>query len=206
MVYPALAAVAVALAEGVSLEHALAALAELSPTRGRLETVALANGAFVVRDDYKGLPETIDAALDVLAEIPARRRIVVLGDVEEAHGPVEPLYARLGERVASIAARGVFLHHYEEGPRYTPSAAAAGLPVVDARGGVHEAIAAVAEDLGPGDVVLVKGGAAQRLDRVSLALAGRQVGCELRACVAHVTRCDVCPMLERGWNGRRGLM
>jgi hypothetical protein len=55
-------------------------------------------------------------------------------------------------------------------------------------------------------VVLVKGGAAQRLDRVSLALAGRQVGCELRACVAHVTRCDACPMLERGWNGRRGLM
>jgi hypothetical protein len=75
--------------------------------------------------------------------------------------------------------------------------------VVDAKTGLREAVEAVQADLRPGDVVLVKGGHEQRLDRVALALAGRDVRCEVRVCGARATRCETCPMLERGWGNAR---
>jgi hypothetical protein len=64
-----------------------------------------------------------------------------------------------------------------------------------------EAAQSVGSELGRGDVVLIKGAAGQRLDRVGLALAGRRVGCALPSCVTKVTRCDGCPMRAEGWDG-----
>ena len=63
MTYPFLAAVAVALAEGLPLDHVVAALAELSPRRGRMQLEPLANGAWLIRDDYKSSLETIERPL-----------------------------------------------------------------------------------------------------------------------------------------------
>ena len=66
------------------------------------------------------------------------------------------------------------------------------------------AVEALNDDLRPGDVVLIKGRDTQRLDRVALALMGRQVRCELKSCDAEV-ECESCPMLEREWAGLRVL-
>jgi len=77
MIYPVLAAVAVALSQERPLDRVLPALEGLEPTPGRLQPVALHNGAFLLRDDFKSAQETIEAALDVLENIPAPRRIVV---------------------------------------------------------------------------------------------------------------------------------
>jgi hypothetical protein len=66
-----------------------------------------------------------------------------------------------------------------------------------------QAAAAVGEDLGTGDVVLIKGRDTQRLDRVALALMGRAVRCDIAFCNAMPMRCASCPMLERGWDGLR---
>jgi len=49
-------------------------------------------------------PRDLPAILRVLAEIPARRRIVVLADVSEARGGQGPTYRRLGERIARVLA------------------------------------------------------------------------------------------------------
>jgi UDP-N-acetylmuramoyl-tripeptide--D-alanyl-D-alanine ligase len=86
MAYPILAAVAVALAEGFTLDEIIPRLEALTPTAGRMEAVPLANGAILLRDDFKSALETFDAALDTLSEIPARRRIVVFGEVSEPPG------------------------------------------------------------------------------------------------------------------------
>jgi hypothetical protein len=59
--------------------------------------------------------------------------------------------------------------------------------------------------LKPGDVVLVKGRDTQRLERVSLALSGRPVRCDIDFCDIKGMRCEVCPMLERGWQDLRVL-
>ena len=107
LVYPSLAAVAVALAEGHTLDEALPPLEALPATPGRLEPVALPNGVILLRDDFKSHLETIQAALDVLAEVPARR-LVVMGSVTEPQGN-HRLYREVGERVGEVASHAVFL-------------------------------------------------------------------------------------------------
>jgi len=206
MVYPILAAVAVALEEGLALDHVIGALEALDPTPGRLQPVPLAGGAMLLRDDFKGGQETIEAALDVLAEIPADRRIVVLGDVSEAAGSQGPIYRHLGARVAQVASRAVFIAG-RWSRTYATGAKQGGLPrgaLINARRSVTMVVEALQDDLRPGDVVLIKGRDTQRLARVALALMGRQVRCELTSCDAKV-ECEPCPMLERGWAGLRVL-
>ena len=203
MVYPALAAIAVALAEGVSLDDAIARCAALPPTPGRLEPALLPSGAIVLRDDYKGTRETFFAALDVLAEIPARRRIVLFGDLSEVQGREWHLYVTLGMRVAKVASRFVTVGRCFR--RYWAGARKAGMPrsaVVDAGRTVQEAAAYLGSILGPGDVVLIKSRRGQRLDRVRLILQGRDVKCDIKLCLVQ-SDCADCPMLERGWGTHR---
>jgi UDP-N-acetylmuramoyl-tripeptide--D-alanyl-D-alanine ligase len=202
-VYAILAAVTVALAEGFPLDKVLPPLEAVAPSSGRLEVVQLPNDVFLLRDDYKGPLETIDAALDVLAEIPAVRRIVVLGEVDEPFGSEGPIYRRLGERVAQVASRAILVGGSKSFQRYAAGATRAGLPreaLVHAGRNVLGAVQALREDLRPGDVVLIKGRDSQRLARVALALLGATVRCELTACHANAI-CDRCPMLKRGWDG-----
>lgn len=202
MVYPILAAVAVALSEGFELSQALPALEALSPTPGRLEPIRLRSGAYLLRDDYKSSLETIEIALDVLSQIPAGRRIVVLGEVSEPPGSQGPIYRHIGKRIAKIASRAIFLGGNFQ--RYAAGATRGGLPrdaLFNAHRSVLKAIEELRHDLGPGDVVLIKGRDTQRLDRIPLALMGRKVRCDISFCKATLLRCGGCPMLERGWKG-----
>ena len=208
MVYPILAAVAVALEEGFEVDEPLPRLEALAPTPGRLEPVTLANGASLLRDDFKSTVETIDAALDVLAEIPARRRMVVLGEIDSPPGCAWPHYRRVGERVARVASRAVIVGTEESFRHYLVGASQASLGgrvLVRAGPSVHSAIELLRREVGPGDVVLIKGRWGQRLERVALALAGRRVNCDITYCSVRGRRCGRCPMLERGWSGLKVL-
>lgn len=103
MMVPVLAAIAVAIREGVPLAEAARRLAALEPTPGRMQPVELPGGVTMLCDDFKSTIETLHAALDVFAEVPATRRIVVFGDVTEPPAERAPVYAALGERIAAIA-------------------------------------------------------------------------------------------------------
>lgn len=202
MVYSILAAVAVSLAEGFTLDQVIPALEAMPPTPGRMEPIRLANGALILRDDNKSPLETIDAALDVLSETPAQRRVVVLGDVEQPPGSKGAIYRRIGERIAKIASCAVFVggHSYSG---YTSGLKRAGMPqekIIYAGQNVSNVVKLLSEELRHGDVVLIKGRGTQRLDRVALSLMGKTVRCDISFCKAEV-RCERCPMLERGWNG-----
>ncbi len=193
------AAVAVAAATGVPLEAAAEGLAALRPAPGRMQPVPLPSGAWLLRDDYKSGLETVERALEVLAEIPARRRIAVLGDITEPPGRQGPLYRALGGRVARVADLAFFV-----GNRAQSFAAGA-----RAQGGSREAhracgtrvrgaIRALEGVPREGDVILLKGRVTQRLERVALALAGRTVRCNIKECRATNLPCSRCAMLERG--------
>jgi UDP-N-acetylmuramyl pentapeptide synthase len=206
MVYPVLAAVAVAQAEGLSLDQVLPGLSALTPIPGRMEPVQLPSGAIVLRDDFKSALETVDAALDVLAEIPAKRRIVVLGRVSEPMGSQGDIYRRLGARIASIATKAILVCGTTSNYPLSAGAVAAGMPrssIVKAGDNIFAAVKALEGDLGPGDVVLVKGRTDQRLDRITFSLVGRAVGCRLSVCRTKVASCYHCPMLEQGWGRSR---
>jgi UDP-N-acetylmuramyl pentapeptide synthase len=204
MIYPVLAAVAVAGSEGVPLDDALLRLVALPPTTGRMQPVSLPNGVMVLRDDFKSAVETMHAALAALAEIPARRRVVVLGDVTDPPAGARALYRELGTAAAGIATHLVTIGQAAE--LYATAARIAGMPpsaIHDAGNSPRQAADVLARLLEPGDVLLIKGRGTQMLDRVRLILAGREVRCDIDYCNLRRTECESCPMLERGWEGKR---
>jgi UDP-N-acetylmuramyl pentapeptide synthase len=205
--YAVAATVAVAEAEGVPLDDAIARLETMPPGPRCLEPVMLPNGAAILRDDYKSTMETVDRAFDLAAEVPARRRILILGPVPEAIDP-RRMYRGLGERSAKIFSQAILLI----GETYTTFRSGAreqGLArdKVSYVRTLAEAVALLPRDLGEGDLVLIKGPATRRMERLMLMLQGRQVRCELVYCDAKLIQCDSCAMLEPGWpEGRRAKL
>ena len=97
-IYNALAAVAVALERGLSPSEAVAALATLAPADKRGQVVQVGN-ITVINDCYNSNPKALEAMVDALAEMPAKRRIVVAGEMlelgpagEEMHRAIGPAY------------------------------------------------------------------------------------------------------------------
>ncbi|MEO7494290.1 MAG: UDP-N-acetylmuramoyl-tripeptide--D-alanyl-D-alanine ligase [Massilia sp.] len=78
----ALAAIACAVAAGVSVEHIVAGLEAFAPVSGRLQKKRAVNGATVIDDTYNANPDSVRAAIDVLAQA-AAPRFLVLGDMGE---------------------------------------------------------------------------------------------------------------------------
>ena len=199
MVRPVLAALAVAAASGLEIGRVLAHLAALKPELGRMQPVLLQNGAFLLRDDYKSALETVFAALDTLAEIPAERKIVVMGSVAEPPGRGRPIHRAVGRRVAEVADMAVFIGTSRAA--LASGAARAGMPrdaILKAGAGVAPAIEHLTETVAPGDVILIKGRGSQRLERVALALQGRTVACALQDCQVQGLTCGSCPRLAAG--------
>lgn len=161
----ALGAVAACLAAGASLDAVVDGLSAFAGTRGRLQSGPGVNGATVVDDSYNANPDSVRAAIDVLASTPGRK-ILVLGDMGEigrtsaqVHDEiggyakskgVDALFA-LGE-MSAVAARnfGEGGHHYR---------------TADAL------VSAVRRQLDDETVVLVKGSRFMRMERVADALS-----------------------------------
>src|SRR5207249_11695656 len=78
----ALAAVAVALERGLTPSETVEALKTLAPGDRRGQVVQLGN-ITVINDCYNSNPKALNAMVDVLAAIPAKRHIVVAGEMLE---------------------------------------------------------------------------------------------------------------------------
>jgi UDP-N-acetylmuramoyl-tripeptide--D-alanyl-D-alanine ligase len=201
MVFPAVAAITVAHLEGVPLDTAIARVAALEPTPGRMQLMALPGGAHLIRDDFKSSQDPIEAALDTLMEVPARRRIVVLGELAESTG--NDNYRDVGARVAAVADRAIFVGGGKNLKLYRTGAIAAGMDRerIDLARDAHEATQLLRDSLGEGDVVLTNGRWQQALGRIGLALTGRDVKCRADPCPFKQMLCDYCPFLEQEFYG-----
>ena len=111
----ALAAVAVALDHGFSLAEAVAALRTLSPADKRGQVVRLGN-ITVINDCYNSNPKALAAMVDALAGMPAKRRIVVAGEMLELGPAGADMHRESGRHVAErkidllIGVRGLAEH------------------------------------------------------------------------------------------------
>lgn len=95
----ALAAVAVGLERGLSPSEAVAALASLTPADKRGQVLQLGN-ITIINDCYNSNPKALDAMVDALAAIPAKRRIVVAGEMLELGPAGEEMHRRCGQHMA----------------------------------------------------------------------------------------------------------
>ena len=81
-VHNALAACAAATAMNISIVKIAQGLSAFIPAKGRLQTHALANGVTLIDDSYNANPDSVRAAIDVLAGS-AGYKVLVLGDMGE---------------------------------------------------------------------------------------------------------------------------
>jgi UDP-N-acetylmuramoyl-tripeptide--D-alanyl-D-alanine ligase len=95
----ALAAVAVGIERGLKLSEAAEALATLAPPDKRGQVVQLGN-ITVINDCYNSNPKALDAMVDALVAMPARRRIVVAGEMLELGAASEQLHRQAGRHMA----------------------------------------------------------------------------------------------------------
>jgi UDP-N-acetylmuramoyl-tripeptide--D-alanyl-D-alanine ligase len=198
MVYPMLAAVIVAHLEKMEMSGVLQRLRDLQPADSRMEIIQLAGGIRILNDSKKASLESIHAVLDTFSAIPSTRKIIVMGKVEEPVGKVRDVYRAVGERLARIASLIVGIGD-DDLTSLRAGAVKTGLDF----SAVHlngSRIASAAEflrrKLQPGDLVLVKGASAQKLQRIVLQLLGRQVSCDAKFCNVKVSSCDACPLLN----------
>jgi UDP-N-acetylmuramoyl-tripeptide--D-alanyl-D-alanine ligase len=95
----ALAAVAVGLERGMKPSGAAAALATLTPAEKRGQVLQLGN-ITVINDCYNSNPKALAAMVDSLAGMPARRRIVVAGEMLELGPAGEEMHRQAGSHIA----------------------------------------------------------------------------------------------------------
>ena len=102
-VYNVLAAAAVALEHGITPSEIAAALPFLQPADKRGQVVQVGN-ITLLYDCYNSSPRALMAAVDILAAMPARRRIVVAGEMLELGLTGEQLHRECGRYMAGIHA------------------------------------------------------------------------------------------------------
>jgi UDP-N-acetylmuramoyl-tripeptide--D-alanyl-D-alanine ligase len=98
-IHNALAAVAVGLERGLTPSEAVAALANLRPADKRGEVLQVGN-ITVVNDCYNSNPKALDAMVDALVAMPAKRRIVVAGEMLELGPAGEEMHRASGRHMA----------------------------------------------------------------------------------------------------------
>jgi UDP-N-acetylmuramoyl-tripeptide--D-alanyl-D-alanine ligase len=99
----ALAAAAVAVAMGINTKAIASGLGEFRGVNGRMQKKYGLHGATLIDDSYNANPESVRAALAVLAKAPGKK-ILVLGDMGELGGSAKGFHERIGEeaRLAGI--------------------------------------------------------------------------------------------------------
>ena len=162
-VYNALAAAAVGLQRGMSVREIAGALASLQPAdkRGQLLRVA---GATVINDCYNSNPKALEAMIDALASLPAKRRIVVAGEMLELGDAADELHFMCGAHAAArrmdmlVGVRGA-------ASKIVEGARANGLVAAEYLGSPEEAGEWLAATVRQGDAVLLKASRGVRLER-----------------------------------------
>ena len=164
----ALAAIAVGLQSGMSLAECAAAAAELKAGDRRGELLHW-HGATIINDSYNSNPKALDAMVDALLSIPAKRHLVIAGEMLELGPDAVTLHSNCGYRMAQ---RGVDVLVGVRGNARAMVVGASSSNQMDASF-VDSAEAAgvwMAENLREGDAVLLKASRGVKLERALAAL------------------------------------
>lgn len=161
----AVLAAAAAFAAGATLSDAAAGLSTLRNVGGRLRLRAAHGGARLLDDSYNANPDSMRAAIEVLADAPGTR-ILVIGDMGEIGPERLAMHAEIG---AFARARGIErMFALGESSRAAIEAFGAGATHAATADALS---AAVLPLLDPDTTVLVKGSRFMRMERVANALA-----------------------------------
>lgn len=170
--YAAAAAALVGIRAGMTFPEALNALKLYIPPPGRLRLLKGIKKSWILDDSYNSSPQALHAALDTLRDLPGKRKIAILGDMLElgeyselAHRAAGDTVAQFADILITVGPRAKFIAEealsggLESAKVLAPervhsfSIAAEALPILDSL--IQE-----------GDLVLVKGSQAMRMEKI----------------------------------------
>ena len=154
MAYAAAIAVAVGEALRLSCDEIVRGVAAYEPSGSRMRVLRLEGERIILDDCYNASPQSVAAALEVLAKTSCERKVAVLGDMgelgeltEQAHYNIGALAAMLGiDLIAAIGKKAI---------KIADGAALSGGEVLHFAT-KEEAIETLKAQFGPGCAVLVK--------------------------------------------------
>lgn len=108
-VYNALAAALLGVVNNIPLTKIKLALESIEPAEHRLQAILGPNGSIILDDTYNSSPSALEAAIDTLLTIPAKRRIVVLGEMKSLGEYSEKLHRQIAQKIYKEKLDFVFL-------------------------------------------------------------------------------------------------
>jgi len=164
----ALAAVACAIGAGVDATAVVSGLQAFRPVAGRGVRLRTSAGGLLIDDTYNANPDSVRAAIDLLAGCDGER-VLVLGDMGEVGARGPEFHREVG---AYARERGIEAL-YALGPMSREAVKAFGKGAAQF-GEIDALLTALRPRLGPSVSVLVKGSRFMRMERVVQALAAAQ--------------------------------
>lgn len=164
----ALAAAACCHSIGVTNQDIALGLQAFQPVSGRLQLKRAANGASIIDDTYNANPDSVRAAIDVLAQA-GKDSILVLGDMGEVGAEGLAFHAEIGayaraRGIAQILTLGSLAQHsaiaFGEGARHFDQ--------------IEALQAALDSCVSPSSTVLIKGSRFMKMERVVAHLTKQQ--------------------------------
>lgn len=169
MIYPALIAAAVGERFGLTPDEIELGLSQFVPTRMRMNVLRRGEGITILDDTYNANPQSMRAAISVLADSPGRYKTAILGDMLEL-GPFAPaLHEGVGEYLGTVGiqclvAVGQLAEHIAQGAR------SAGVPTVLPCQTREEAEAILPQVIRPDCTILLKGSRRMKLEELTAKL------------------------------------
>ena len=175
----ALAASAVAIGAGLSLEHIKAGLESFVPVNGRMQSKPLNTGRTLIDDSYNANPDSVRAAIDVLKQS-GNTSWLVLGDMGEVGDQGPSFHEEVGAYAAEQGVSKLFalgeqckfaVQAFNESEKFSPASSATHFSTLDQL--LEELNEALADQESSQQLhldILVKGSRFMRMERVVQAL------------------------------------
>lgn len=166
-VYPLLAAASLGVSMNLQLVNIRDALEKVEPPEHRLQPLPGLNGSIILDDTYNSSPIAAEEAIETLSQVLARRRIVVLGEMRELGEYSEQLHRELARQIYKTKIDLVFIGGGDA--RFVADELLK-LGFIKERIQQNlqnsQIVASLIKVVAKGDVVLVKGSRALKMDEV----------------------------------------
>lgn len=165
-IYPLLAAAAVGIYFDMNLVEIAQALEKFEPPAGRMRLIKGIKNTLIIDDSYNASPTPVLAALDTLAQFKNGRKVAILGDMTELGPLTEKAHRQIGKRAGEFL--DLLLAVGEQTEFLIDSAKAAGMSEQNIFHfqNADQAKKALQEKIGQGDIILIKGSQAMRLEKI----------------------------------------
>jgi UDP-N-acetylmuramoyl-tripeptide--D-alanyl-D-alanine ligase len=164
--YAAAAAASVGIVFGMNLVAISEALADYTPAESRMQLLPGIKNTFLIDDSYNASPLSMRAALDALRDLPAKRKVAVLGDMLEigkytieAHEAIGKIVTQSANVLVTVGPRSKFI---------AETALAGGMrkSAVLSFDTADQARKPVQDLMKEGDLLLIKGSHSMELEKV----------------------------------------